>query len=126
MEPVNLFDLATRQSQWLAVRQSAIASNIANANTPGYTANDVEPFEKVLDRTAVTLKATEAGHLGAETTNAGFNVKPQEATGSIMPSKNTVVLEDELMKAGEVRRSFELNTAIVKAFHSMMTMVVKS
>ncbi|RWM12095.1 flagellar basal body rod protein FlgB [Mesorhizobium sp.] len=126
MEPVNLFDLATRQSQWLAVRQSAIASNIANANTPGYTANDVEPFEKVLDRTAVTLKATEAGHLGAETTNAGFNVKPEEATGSIMPSKNTVVLEDELMKAGEVRRSFELNTAIVKAFHSMMTMVVKS
>lgn len=126
MEPVNLFDLATRQSQWLAVRQSAIASNIANANTPGYTANDVEPFEKVLDRTAVTLKATEAGHLGAETANAGFNVKPQEATGSIMPSKNTVVLEDELMKAGEVRRSFELNTAIVKAFHSMMTMVVKS
>ena len=126
MEPVNLFDLATRQSQWLAVRQSAIASNIANANTPGYTANDVEPFEKVLDRTAVTLAATQAGHLGAEKANAGFNVKPQEATGSIMPSKNTVVLEDELMKAGEVRRSFELNTAIVKAFHSMMTMVVKS
>ena len=126
MEPVNLFDLATRQSQWLAVRQSAIASNIANANTPGYTANDVEPFEKVLDRTAVTLAATQAGHLGAEKANAGFNVKPKEATGSIMPSKNTVVLEDELMKAGEVRRSFELNTAIVKAFHSMMTMVVKS
>ncbi len=126
MQPVNLFDLATRQSQWLAVRQSAIASNIANANTPGYTANDVEPFEKVLDRTAVTLAATQAGHLGAEKANAGFNVKPKEATGSIMPSKNTVVLEDELMKAGEVRRSFELNTAIVKAFHSMMTMVVKS
>ncbi|RWD60401.1 MAG: flagellar basal body rod protein FlgB [Mesorhizobium sp.] len=126
MEPVNLFDLATRQSQWLAVRQSAIASNIANANTPGYTANDVEPFEKVLDRTAVALKATEAGHLGAEATNAGFNVKPEESTGSIMPSKNTVVIEDELMKAGEVRRSFEINTAIVKAFHSMMTMVVKS
>jgi flagellar basal-body rod protein FlgB len=126
MEPVNLFDLATRQSQWLAVRQSAIASNIANANTPGYTANDVEPFEKVLDRTAVTLRATEAGHLGAEATNAGFSMKPEEQSGSIMPSKNTVVLEDELMKAGEVRRSFELNTAIVKAFHSMMAMVVKS
>ncbi|UCI09233.1 flagellar basal body rod protein FlgB [Mesorhizobium sp. B1-1-8] len=126
MEPVNLFDLATRQSQWLAVRQSAIASNIANANTPGYTANDVEPFEKVLDRTAVTLAATEAGHLGAEKTNAGFNVKPDEATGSIMPSKNTVVVENELMKAGEVRRSFELNTAIVKAFHTMMMMAVKS
>ena len=43
-----------------------------------------------------------------------------------MPSKNTVVLENELMKAGEVRRAFELNTAIVKAFHRMMMMSVKS
>jgi flagellar basal-body rod protein FlgB len=126
MEPVNLFDLATKQSQWLAVRQSAVASNIANANTPGYTAGDAEPFEKVLDRTAVSLRATQAGHLGSAATNAGFSIKPEEAAGSIMPSKNTVVLENELMKAGEVRRSFELNSAIVKAFHSMMMMAVKS
>jgi flagellar basal-body rod protein FlgB len=126
MEPINLFDLATKQSQWLAVRQSAIAGNIANANTPGYTAGDVEPFEKVLDRAAVSLRATESGHLGSAATNAGFAIKPQESTGAIMPSKNTVVLENELMKAGEVRRSFELNTAIVKAFHSMMMMAVKT
>ncbi|MEO5756636.1 MAG: flagellar basal body rod protein FlgB [Mesorhizobium sp.] len=125
MEPVSLFDLATKQSEWLAVRQSAIAGNIANANTPGYTANDVEPFEKVLDRAVVSLQATQAGHLGGAT-NASFKVKPDEADGVIMPSKNTVVLEDQLMKAGEVRRSFELNTAIVKAFHSMMMMAVKS
>lgn len=59
MEPVSLFDLAAKQAQWLSVRQSAIAGNIANANTPGYTANDVEPFEKVLDRTAVSLQTTE-------------------------------------------------------------------
>jgi flagellar basal-body rod protein FlgB len=36
-----------------------------------------------------------------------------------------VVLENELMKAGEVRRSFELNTAIVKAFHTMLMMATK-
>ena len=126
MEPVSFFDLAAKQAQWLSVRQSAIAGNIANANTPGYTANDVEPFEKVLDRTAVSLQTTEAGHLGSAATNAGFTIKPQEDDGVVMPSKNTVVLEDQLLKAGEVRRSFELNTAIVKAFHSMMMMAVKS
>jgi flagellar basal-body rod protein FlgB len=126
MEPVSLFDLAAKQAQWLSVRQSAIAGNIANANTPGYTANDVEPFEKVLDRTAVSLQATQAGHLGNAATNAGFTIKPQEDDGVVMPSKNSVVLEDQLLKAGEVRRSFELNTAIVKAFHSMMMMAVKS
>ncbi|MFE0019073.1 flagellar basal body rod protein FlgB [Mesorhizobium sp. NPDC059054] len=124
MGPVNLFDLATRQSQWLSVRQSSVAGNIANANTPGYTATDVEPFEKVLDRTAVRLSATQSGHLGGAT-EAGFTVKPQEPTGPAMPSKNTVVMENELMKAGEIRRSFELNTAIVKAFHTMMMTTIK-
>jgi len=125
MEPVNLFDLASRQADWLAVRQSAVAGNIANANTPGYTANDVEPFEKVLDRATVSLAATQSGHLGFGVSDAAFAVKPQDYDGAIMPSRNTVVLEDELMKAGEVRRSFELNTAIVKAFHSMMMMATK-
>ena len=125
MEPVNLFDLASKQAEWLAVRQTAVAGNIANANTPGYTANDVEPFEKVLDRTAVTLASTQAGHLGSAGANGGFAVKPIDYDGPPMPSKNTVVLENELMKAGEVRRSFELNTAIVKAFHTMMTMATK-
>lgn len=125
MEPVNLFDLASKQAEWLAVRQTAVAGNIANANTPGYLANDVEPFKKVLDRTAVTLASTQVGHLGSATANGGYSVKPLDYDGPIMPSKNTVVLENELMKAGEVRRSFELNTAIVKAFHTMMTMATK-
>ena len=125
MEPVNLFALATKQAQWLAVRQSAIAGNIANANTPGYTANDVEPFEKVLNRTNVTLASTQSGHLGSGVAGSGIGAKPQENSGAIMPSKNTVVLENELMKAGEVRRAFELNTAIVKAFHAMMMMATK-
>ncbi len=124
MEPVNLFNLATRQSQWLSVRQSSVAGNIANANTPGYTATDVDPFEKVLDRTAVRLTATQTGHLGGAS-EAAFSVKPQEPTGPAMPSKNTVVMENELMKAGEIRRSFELNTAIVKAFHTMFMTTVK-
>ena len=125
MEPVNLFDLASKQAHWLAVRQTAVAGNIANANTPGYLATDVEPFEKVLDRTAVTLTATQSGHLGGEKANGGFAVKPIDYSGPPMPSKNTVVLENELMKAGEVRRSFELNTAIVKAFHTRMMMATK-
>jgi flagellar basal-body rod protein FlgB len=43
-----------------------------------------------------------------------------------MPSGNDVTLEGELMKAGEIRRSFELNTAIVKAFHRMIMLSSKA
>ena len=125
MEPVNLFDLAAQQSRWLAVRQAAIAGNVANVNTPGYGAAEVEPFEKVLGKSGVAMAATQAGHLGGNVTKAGFSVRQEDGDASILPSGNSVVLENELMKAGEVRRSFELNTAIVKAFHRMMMLSVK-
>lgn len=125
MQPVNLFNLASQQSQWLAVRQSAIAGNIANVNTPGYGTAEIEPFEKVLDNQRVSLKATQVGHFEAGVTDAAFAVRNENTGNSVLPSKNTVVLENELMKAGEVRRTYELNTAIVKAFHRMMMLSVK-
>jgi flagellar basal-body rod protein FlgB len=126
MEPVNLFDLAAQQSRWLAVRQSAVAGNVANVNTPGYVAVDVEPFEKVLDKTGVTMAATQAGHLTGHATEAGFAVRENERDPSLLPSGNSVALENELLKAGEVHRQFELNTAIVKAFHRMLMLTSKS
>lgn len=125
MEPVNLFNLATQQSRWLAVRQSAVASNVANVNTPGYLAVDVEPFERVLDDAGVKLAATQAGHVAGRAGEAGFAVREEADAPSLLPSENSVVLESELLKAGEIRRQFELNTAIVKAFHRMLMMTSK-
>ena len=48
MGPVQLFELASQQAHWLSARQVAVAENIANANTPGYKAADVPPFESRL------------------------------------------------------------------------------
>ena len=126
MEPVNLFDLAAQQSRWLAVRQAAIAGNVANVNTPGYGAAEVEPFEKVLDSTHVAIKATDPRHISTGIGGTNIAVRTEENDAVAMPSENSVVLETELMKAGEVRRMFELNTAIVKAFHRMTLMSVKT
>jgi flagellar basal-body rod protein FlgB len=125
MESVNLFALATQQSKWLAVRQTAVAGNVANVNTPGYVAVDVEPFEKVLDNTGVRLAATDAGHLTGRSGETGFAMAEQDDAPAVLPSGNSVVLENELLKAGEIRRQFELNTAIVKAFHRMLMMTSK-
>jgi flagellar basal-body rod protein FlgB len=50
MQPIQLFELASKQSHWLTVRQSVVAGNIANANTPGYATREVAAFEAVIDR----------------------------------------------------------------------------
>ena len=125
MEPCTLFSLAAHHSAWLAVRQSAIASNVANANTAGYAAVDVEPFEKVLDQTRVKMAATQVGHIRGGATEDGIAVKPEDGGLSLKQSGEPIQLESELMKAGEVRRAYELNTAIVKAFHRMTMLALK-
>lgn len=122
---VNLFELAARQSQWLSVRQAAIAGNIANVNTPGFHALAVEPFEKVLDGTRVGMRATQISHQSGGAGADAIAVRRREDGAAMTPSHNSVVLENELMDAGEVRRAFELNTAIVKAFNRMTMLVTK-
>jgi flagellar basal-body rod protein FlgB len=125
MHPVNLFDLASQQARWLSVRHTAVSSNIANANTPGYGVVEVEPFDAVLDKTRVGMSATHQNHIKVGMGSDSLMVR-QTDTKPNMPSGNTVELENELMKSGEVRRSFELNTAIVKAFHRMLMSTTRS
>ena len=49
MQPIHLFSVASRQADWLSVRQATVAQNVANADTPKYRAVDVEPFGDVLN-----------------------------------------------------------------------------
>lgn len=126
MQPVNLFDLASQQARWLSVRQTTIAGNVANANTPGFKATDVQPFEKVLQRTGVQMNATQPGHVLASASPAALSVRMDQEMTTMLPSKNSVSLEQEMLKAGEVGRAFELNTAIVKSFHRMFLMTART
>jgi flagellar basal-body rod protein FlgB len=126
MQPVQLFDLASQQAKWLSVRQATIAGNVANVNTPGFVAQDVEPFEKVLGKTTPSMIATNPNHLGGDAFGSAIGLREDDFDVPMKPSGNSVVLENEMLKAGEVRRAFELNTAIVKAFHRMMMMTARS
>ncbi len=121
MQPIRLYDVAAQHSRWLTTRQALIAGNVANANTPGYKAIDVQPFEKVLETAGLRMAADKRGHLlpdseglrGAPTVGAA-------ATWDVYYSGNDVSLEQELLKSGEVNRAYSLNTAIVKSFNSML------
>jgi flagellar basal-body rod protein FlgB len=118
---ISLFDLASRQANWLTARQAAIAGNVANVNTPDFKAVDVEPFEAVLNGGASRLRATHAGHVGGAggATEDDLKIKT-------LASGQAVEIEKELMKAGEVQRAYDLNAAIVKSFHKMILSTVRS
>jgi flagellar basal-body rod protein FlgB len=122
VQGVYLFDLAARQAQWLSVRQATIAENVANASTPGYRARDVVAFEQVLDRTELTLAATRPGHIRADAPE-GRTIA--EDGMKVTRSGNSVSLEGELIKAGEVNRDYALGATLTKAFHRMFMTALK-
>lgn len=119
VQPVYLFDLAFQRSQWLSVRQSTVAENIVNANTPNYRARDVEPFEATLDKTALTMASTSSGHLSLRDSPVTAAAVQRARSWDITSGQNNVSLEKELMRSGEISRDYSLGVSIVKSFHRM-------
>lgn len=128
MNPIQLFSLASRQAEWLSIRQEVTAGNIANANTPKFRAKDITPFDAVLESTTSSAMArTHPAHMAAIGSKGDFDVKDAKLNDEIgvQESGNTVSLAQELSKSGEIKRQYELNTNLVASFHRMMLMTVK-
>lgn len=125
MESIQLFELASRQAEWLSTRQSLISGNIANANTPGFRAKDVAAFDTVLQNTQLPMRSTNPLHFTDSPTEA-YVVEPKVDEGSAAQlSGNSVDMSEELMKQGSIKRDYDLNAAVVKAFNKMILMTVR-
>lgn len=126
MGPIYLFELASRHAEWLSTRQATIAGNIANADTPGFKAKDVEPFTEVLEKTQLAMATTASRHLAVGGTMTDATDVAEGDSWMIKESGNSVTLEAELLKSGQVDREFTLNTSIQKAFYRLLMTSVKA
>lgn len=125
MGPVHLFALATRHNQYLAARQTTIAGNIANANTPGFKALDLEPFNATLEATRLQMSVSNSKHVIPETSASNDVAVSDGETWDTVHSGNSVSVEQELLKAGETKGAFTLNTSLVRSFHRMLMSAAK-
>lgn len=121
---IGLFDLAEKRLSWAAARQTVLASNIANANTPGYKARDVESFQSML-----------AGYGGL----APVQTKPMHLSGTIPISSvglvtdqptarsidgNSVTLDQQLTKVADTETTESLVTTVWKKYMSFFRMAL--
>lgn len=126
METLALFSLASQRASWLSTRQATIASNVANANTPGYRAQDVTPFSSVLSHLQLPMASTAPGHIKPDAlAGSKSRVKPTESW-DVVYSGNSVNLEQEMLKAGEVNSAHALDVGVVRSFHQMLMNAVKA
>lgn len=121
MRSIHLFDLASQHNDWLAKRQTVLADNIANANTPGYRAIDLQAFESVLESANLQMAVTQRGHMAPDATSAMPSTEVAgEKSWDAFRSGNNVNLEQEMIKAGDVNRAYSMNMGVLKAFHRML------
>jgi flagellar basal-body rod protein FlgB len=122
---IYLDQLSSQRTQWLNLRQSLIAANVSNANTPGFAAKDLPPFSTVLARTQVALTATDPMHIAPTPADYAPPRAADEDGANATLSGNSVNIEGEMTKLGEISRDANTVNAIKKIYHQMMLSALK-
>ncbi|PKQ08345.1 MAG: flagellar basal-body rod protein FlgB [Alphaproteobacteria bacterium HGW-Alphaproteobacteria-12] len=120
-----MFEMMKQRMHWLTARQQVLAQNVANADTPGYTARDLKQldFGTMVERSGQTLRpaATQVGHIGSPVTGSGRSLRIGQATGGEIvkkpdfetsPTGNSVVLEEQMIKVSQNQMDYQTVTGL--------------
>jgi flagellar basal-body rod protein FlgB len=127
---IPLFSALSKRMSWLTARQTVLAENVANANTPGYIAKDIKEidFKSLLGKTSgahggpLQMAADQVGHIAL---GAGNN-QPQivQLTDDKSLDGNGVSLEEQMMKVSTNAADYSLITTLYKQNVSMIKSVL--
>lgn len=114
-ENLQVFRMARAMAGHAGARQALVARNMANADTPGYTARDIAPFSEIFDSDSAKfgLRATRPSHLNAS--EQPFAAQVHDRAGDRDPNGNSVSLETEMMHAVAIKRQHDRALAIYKS-----------
>jgi len=118
LSDVPLFALADRRLAWVDARQSLLAQNIANADTPHWHAHDLTPFASMLQQATVQMVRTDPAHLSPA--GAGGVPGGSAVVGEQSPDGNSVAIDKELVKVADTDSAHELVTSLTKKYLSLV------
>ena len=110
LKKLSIFRMMTDKMDWLSQRQSLLAQNVANSDTPGYAARDLEPltFGKEAGGFSMALARTHAAHVQLGGREGAYRVRDQREPYETAPAKNGVVREEQMVKLGETQADHQL------------------
>ena len=112
-----LFTALTEKMKWHQARQSLLAENVANAETPGYRGRDLKAFGfeehmRNLSVTRIGTDVTDVRHIEVAGSGAdGFGSRRINSF-EITPEGNGVTLEDEMMKVTSNQMDYQTVTTL--------------
>ncbi|MTJ82628.1 MAG: flagellar basal body rod protein FlgB [Telmatospirillum sp.] len=122
-EDLTLFAMARKSMNWLAKRQEVLSENVANANTGNYQAKDLAPlsFKNLVDKdTAVRAVTTNPMHVSPMVEPVRFETLTERRPEESKPNGNSVLIEEQMQKIGEVKSNYELAANLLQKNMAML------
>lgn len=101
----NIENLKSRL-HWLEARQKLVASNVANANTPGYKSRDLRPFSTEVLNNNVPLAVTNVSHIPLGSPFADDSARKVGAFETV-PDRNNIALEDQMTRLADIQIDYQ-------------------
>lgn len=118
-EKIEMMRMARALGAHASERHLVVARNVANADTPGFKAKDVASFADSYRSAAFSaMRTTDPRHLATPEWSPLTRQTPVE-TG-VSPNGNSVALEEEMLKAAEVKRGHDLSLGIYTSALDLM------
>ena len=123
-----LLAMLKQRMSWLSARQNVLAQNVANVDTPGYTARDLKPidFADILKGATTSpqfaggMSVTDPRHISLTPGHAAdfgdFASPDVEAN----PSGNSVSLEQEMIRVSDTQAEYQAASNLYAKAISMM------
>ena len=131
---IDLFRVTGDAMRYLTERQTVLARNIANADTPDYKAQDLAPFSpsggsgdmaSSASTPPITLAQTNSAHLQLPPdTTASQQVVFSDPSYGVKPNGNTVSVEEQMVKSADVSNAFALASAAYAKSVSIMKLAI--
>ena len=126
---LDVFRISSQKMGWLSERQTVLAQNIANSDTPGYKAKDLRmpDFSSMLNsEKGIPVAKTAKGHLMGTVARSDFRIVNEKSRNvyEVNPNENAVVMEEQLMKVNDSNMNYKLVTNIYRKNLSMFKMAL--
>jgi flagellar basal-body rod protein FlgB len=116
MGDMPIFAALRNKMQWHQTRQTVLAENVANAETPGYRGRDLTQFNfddhVRTPNLSVATRATNAKHFSVGGSDATRFGAMRMNNFEIMPEGNGVTLEEEMMKVTTNQMDYQAATTL--------------
>lgn len=122
-EPLLHYMLSSQMS-YMTERQTVLAHNMANIDTPGYKAQDLKKLDFARmassENNHLFMRATSRNHLsGTLTDEQRFADEKVRKPFEISPMANNVVLEEQMAKISDTGAQFNIASTLYKKYNQL-------